>query len=40
LISKFIPDNDDEARQILFLFQQYYSQLITRNDNDSDDEDN
>jgi hypothetical protein len=43
LVSKFIPANEQEARHILFIFKQYYSQLITSNkkssqNSDSDDE--
>lgn len=41
LISKFIPANKQEERHMLFIFKQYYSQIITNNideNSDSDDE--
>ncbi|CAF3780917.1 unnamed protein product [Rotaria sordida] len=32
IISQFIPDNEEEARRILFIFNQYYSQIMTNKD--------
>lgn len=47
-ISKFIPGNEEESRHMLFIFKQYYSQIIATNEkkfsdadqnSDSDDDD-